>query len=70
MTEGEILRLAESHIASEFPDFDPASLKPVIRDLGNSWEVSYELPAGIAGGTPVVIIEKGSHKVLDVYHTR
>ena len=69
-TESDVLRIAEEYVATHYPDFDRTQSKPVVRDLGSKWEVSYDLPEGTLGGTPIVEIDKGSSKILRAYHTQ
>jgi hypothetical protein len=43
-------RVAERYLATRYPDFDTVQEPPVLKDKGNAWEVSYELPPGLIGG--------------------
>jgi len=69
-TECTVARVAERHITTRFPDFDSIKNPPIVHDKGDSWEVQYELPNGVLGGTPVVIIDKATLKVLRSFHTQ
>lgn len=69
-TECTILRIAERYIATHYPDFDSTHTKPAVKDLGDKWEVTYDLPEDMLGGTPVVIIDKHNSKILRAYHTQ
>lgn len=69
-TESELVAIAGEYVATHYPDFDSSRTKPVVKDLGSKWEVSYVLPQDTLGGTPVVEIDKGSSKVLRAYHTQ
>ena len=55
----EIIRAAEQAVIAKFPDFKAEGKKPVLRDMGDHWEFTYELPPTMLGGAPVVIIDKG-----------
>jgi hypothetical protein len=70
MPSESISRVAERHIAIRYPDFDSVKNSPIIYDKGDAWEVEYELSKGVIGGTPVVVIEKGTLKVLRSFHTQ
>jgi hypothetical protein len=65
-----ILRVAERHIALYFPNFDSIESPPVLEDSGDTWLVYYKLPKDTLGGTPEVIIDKRTLKVLRAYHTQ
>jgi NTF2 fold immunity protein len=69
-TEREVVRVAQDYLTDRFPDFDSRLRLPVVHDRGNSWEIEYELPIGVIGGTPVVIIDKATLKVLRSIHTQ
>ncbi len=68
--ECTVARIAERYIATHYPNFDSVKNPPVVHDKGDSWEVEYELPKGVIGGTPVVVIEKATLKVLRSFHTQ
>jgi hypothetical protein len=63
-SECTVARIAERHIAVRYPEFDSLKYPPLVEDKGQTWEVGYELPKNTMGGTPVVVIEKGTLKVL------
>jgi hypothetical protein len=65
-----MLKIAEEAIVKHFPSFYPTSLKKIISDKGNSWELTYELPADALGGVPIVTIDKKTCKVIRVEHTQ
>jgi hypothetical protein len=68
--ECTVARVAERHIAVSYPEFDSLKNPPVVQDKGGSWGVYYELPKEAIGGTPVVVIEKATLKVLRSFHTQ
>jgi len=67
-SECTVARVAERHIAVRYPEFDSVKNSPLVEDKEQTWQVRYELPKGTLGGTPVVIIEKGTLKVLRSFH--
>jgi|SRR3954447_15979 hypothetical protein len=66
-----LLRISEEYLKAHHPEWtNRLSLPPVVVDRGGYWQVSFELPNGMLGGTPVVEIRKGSHEVIKAYHTQ
>lgn len=72
MTEAEkkAVRIAEEFVAVRYTDFDKRNKKPVLTDSGANWEFTYELPENMAGGAPVVIIDKRTMKVIRSFRTQ
>jgi hypothetical protein len=66
----DILKTAEDHIASRWPEFDRVGKKLIISEAQKVWEVTYELPLDMLGGAPVVIIDKSTCKVVRSYITQ
>jgi hypothetical protein len=64
----DLMKIATETIARRYPSFDPTGLQPVISEKGQLWELTYALPAGTLGGTPVVTIDKGTCAVVSVRH--
>jgi len=69
-TERTIAQIAKDYVAVRFPTFDTNKNLAIVRDKGDSWEVEYELPKDRIGGTPVVIIDKVTQKVIRSFHTQ
>jgi hypothetical protein len=69
-TDCTVARIAERAMALRYPDFDSINNPPVVHDRGTTWEVEYELPKGKIGGTPVVVIDKTTMKVLRSFNTQ
>jgi hypothetical protein len=69
-TDCTVARIAERYIAIRYPDFDSVKNPPIVRDRGDSWQVEYELPKGVIGGTPIVVIEKTTLRVLRSFQTQ
>lgn len=69
-TECNVLKVAEKAIAAHFPDFYPTSLKPVVTEKGKLWELTYELPIGVLGGVPIVVIDKTTCEIVRIVHTQ
>ena len=68
--ELSLMDISEQAVAQRFPDFDPTGKIPLLKDKGDHWEFSYELPEGMIGGSPVGIMEKTTGKVLKIYRTQ
>ena len=68
--ERAVARVAQEYIATRNPDFDSVKNPPIVHDKGDSWEVEYELPMGVIGGTPIVVIDKATLKVLRSFHAQ
>jgi len=66
----DFMKIAQAYIATKFPFFDPAGLKPFISDSGNLWELTYELPRGTLGGTPIITIDKRTCTVIRAEHSQ
>jgi NTF2 fold immunity protein len=63
-------RVAERYVTTHYPGFDTIKNPPIVHDNGDVWEVEYELPSRVIGGTPVVVIEKATLKVLRSFQTQ
>jgi hypothetical protein len=68
--EDRIFRIAERYVAAVWPGFDTIENPPGLVDLGDVWDVYYRLPENYAGGTPNVVIDKRTLKVVRAYHTQ
>jgi NTF2 fold immunity protein len=68
--ECTVARIAERQIAQKYPNFDSVRFPPIVRNKGTTWEVEYQLPITMIGGTPVITIDKASLKVLRPDHTQ
>jgi hypothetical protein len=66
--ECKIFRIAERYVATHYPDFDTIKYSPALMNAGDVWSVYYRLPKDCAGGTPNVVIDKKTLKVLQSYH--
>jgi NTF2 fold immunity protein len=69
-TKCTVMRVAERHIALHYPEFDSIESPPILEDNGDTWLVYYKLPKDTLGGTPEVIVDKRTLKVLRAYHTQ
>jgi hypothetical protein len=66
-TKDQITSIAANYINKNVPPaVDDLKFPAVVVDKGDSWEVSYELPPGVAGGTAVVLIDKKTCRVIRV----
>jgi NTF2 fold immunity protein of polymorphic toxin system component len=57
-------RIAEDYIASRYPFIDLAERHPLTSEVGDVWEVRYELPRGLLGFVPIIGIDRQSCKVV------
>ena len=64
----DVLNVARDYIAQRYPWFDPTGLKRVVSEAADSWEVTYELPEHMLGGTPAVTNDKRTCKVVRAIH--
>ena len=69
-TECDPLNVAEAYIAKQFPAFDSSGLKRIISQKGGLWQLTYELPAGMLGGAPIVTVDMRTCKVVSAVHTQ
>ena len=69
-TEQSLISAAEQAVIAKFPDFKAEGKKPVLRDMGDHWEFTYELPPTMLGGAPVVIIDKRTKSISHIYRTQ
>ena len=60
----------DNYVRHRFPDFFRGARPIAIVDRSNHWEVYYELPSDAVGGSPVLLIEKDSGKVLRAFRTQ
>ena len=70
VSEEKVLQIAEEFIHQVYPEFSEDGATPQVNDEGEKWVVTYQLPVGVIGGVPTVIIDESSLKVLDSYHTQ
>lgn len=68
--EKEALSVAEKFVANRYADFDKRNKKPVLKDAGDHWEFTYELPEDMIGGAPVIIIDKRTMQIIRSYRTQ
>jgi len=65
----ELLAITKTYLEEHHPDWmAETSLQSEITDKGGTWEVTFLLPPDMAGGTPVVLIDKASMRVVEAYH--
>lgn len=69
-TRKKLLEVAAEHVAIRFPRSVEMTktLPPIVRDKGRAWEVTYQLPPNVAGGTPEVMIDKDTCEVISSIH--
>jgi hypothetical protein len=62
-SHAKVMEVGKAFVKQKFPDFSEERKKPVVHDKGESWEFTYELPADMLGGAPVVVIKKSDMSV-------
>ena len=62
------MAVAKEYIEKRYPSFDAAGLKLLVSENENQWELRYELPAGMLGGAPVIVIDKKTCRVVHSSH--
>lgn len=72
MSEAELkaVQIARNFVAARFPDFNFANRPPVLSGTEETWTVEYQLSWASIGGTPTVVIDKKTLKVLRAYRTQ
>ena len=68
--EKSLMSTAEQAVIAKWPDFKSEGKKPVLKDMGEHWEFTYELPPTMLGGAPVVIIDKKTKSISQIYRTQ
>jgi hypothetical protein len=68
--EGQLLSVARVYLEVHHPDWveETYRLPCRILDEGDYWEVRFQLPENMVGGTPVVQIDKITMKVIKAFH--
>lgn len=64
------LELGANYIEEHYPDYDTTDKKITLSSKEDVWVVTYELPLFMAGGSPVVEIDKKSTQVVRTYQTQ
>lgn len=64
ITNTQAIGIADAYIAKHYPMYPRELLRPVARDQGATWLVTYEAPEDSAGGTPTIGIEKRTSRVV------
>lgn len=47
-----------------FYRFDIEKLPPEVEDLGDSWLIQFDIPEGMAGGAPEVVVRKSDLQIV------
>ena len=68
--ESEVQAIAEKLVRERYKDFDMRDKKPLLKDEGDNWEFTYQLPDDMIGGAPVIIIDKRTMKIIRTYRTQ
>ncbi|SRR5260221_3255295 len=71
MPKEQLLSITKEYLVSHHPAWTKSlNLPAAFSDHGDYWEVTFELPEGTLGGTPVVQIRKQTYEVIKAYHTQ
>lgn len=57
-------------VAEKFPDFSPDRKTSTVTEDGDTLVFTYELPADMLGGAPVVVLNKADLSVVKTYRTQ
>jgi hypothetical protein len=68
--EKSLMSTAEQAVLAKWPDFKAEGKNPVLKDMGEHWEFTYQLPPTMLGGAPVVIIDKKTKSIREIYRTQ
>lgn len=66
----DVLKVAQEYIAKHFPSFDVTKFKSIISEQGSMAEVTYELPRGMLGGVPIILVDKKTCRVIKASHSQ
>ena len=72
LSKVELLNITHDYLQTERPTWlaEITKLQPILTEHPKFWEVTFQLPDGMAGGVPVVEIDKASGTVRRAYHTQ
>ena len=68
VTEIQAMDIADVYVAQHYPSTPRNMLRPVAHDQGATWIVTYDAPEGAAGGTPTIVIDKRTSRVVFATH--
>ena len=68
--QATVIKVAEKYVSEWHADYDTTNTKLVIKDTGEYWRAYYELPEGMVGGSPVMIIDKRTKEVIRSFRTQ
>ncbi len=64
------MQIGENYVAANFKGAVGPHMTPRLKNQGDYWKFYYDLPLTMIGGTPVVLIEKQTFKVIRSYMTQ
>lgn len=71
MTHNDLLTTAVTYLEKNHPAWrDIEGLPYKVIEHAEYWEVTWELPDGVLGGSPVVYISKSDGTVVRAFHTQ
>ena len=62
----EAVEVANGFMAENLPQVDLSEMVIETRDLGDRWQVAYDMPGGSTGGPAIFVIEKRSGEIAHV----
>jgi hypothetical protein len=65
-----IARIVERYVATHYQSFESLKYEMVVKEEADTLVVFYKLPDGVIGGTPTVVLRKGSLEVVRAYRTQ
>ncbi len=65
-----IARIVERYVATHYQSFESLKYDMVVKEEADTVVVYYNLPDGVIGGTPTVVLRKGSLEVMRAYRTQ
>ena len=60
----DVIEIANRYVAENLGT-TVADLRATVHDEGAAWRVTYELPEGYVGGTPIIYVDKRTRQVTN-----
>ncbi len=71
VTRAQAIEIADAYVERNYPMMPRNILRPVVRDQGATWLVTYDVvyedPEDVAGGTPTIEVEKRTGQVVGAH---
>jgi hypothetical protein len=68
--EFKIAQIGNAAVAASYPKYDRKKYPVLINRHNDTWVFEYQLPDNMIGGTPVVIVDKNTLKVIKTYESQ